>query len=189
MTDTYNNIELPNGRVVELEDIPSSLKQAELQDLLIRNGLATFEEFEVPVAPEELSWLEKNMELPVGLGGAVTGATMGIPFGPAGMFVGGVIGGALGSGGGSLISDELSGQELDFAEAGEEALISAGFDIATLGLGKILKPAYFATKAAMITHSQVTKVVLNGYNSIFKPKITFKLFTSEKKGVKWLLQG
>lgn len=149
MTDTYNNIELPNGRVVELEDIPSSLKQAELQDLLIRNGLATFEEFEVPVAPEELSWLEKNMELPVGLGGAVTGAAMGVPFGPVGMLVGGVIGGALGSGGGSLISDELSGQELDFAKAGEEALISAGFDIATLGLGKILKPAYFATKAAM----------------------------------------
>ncbi|MFT6137826.1 MAG: hypothetical protein ACJAUJ_000912 [Salibacteraceae bacterium] len=47
----------------------------------------------------------------------------------------------------------------------------------------------FATKAAMITHSQVTKLVLNGYNSIFKPKITFKLFTSEKQAVRWLLQS
>ncbi len=46
----------------------------------------------------------------------------------------------------------------------------------------------FATKAAMITHSPVTKVVLNGYNMIFKPKVTFKLFTSEKQAVKWLLQ-
>ena len=46
----------------------------------------------------------------------------------------------------------------------------------------------FATKAAMITHSQVTKLVLNGYNSIFKPKVTFKLFTSEEQAVKWLLQ-
>ena len=46
----------------------------------------------------------------------------------------------------------------------------------------------FATKAAMITHSQVTKLVLNGYNAVFKPKITFKLFTSEKQAVKWLLK-
>ncbi len=46
----------------------------------------------------------------------------------------------------------------------------------------------FATKAAMITHSQVTKIVLNGYNSIFKPKVTFKLFTSEEQALKWLLQ-
>ena len=176
MTDTYNNIELPNGRVVELEDIPSSLKQAELQDLLIRNGLATFEEFEVPVAPEELSWLEKNMELPVGLGGAVTGAAMGAPLGPVGMFVGGVIGGALGSGGGSLISDELSGQELDFAEAGEEALISAGFDIATLGLGKILKPAYFATKAAM---GYTTKEVAEDVVKIAKEQAALKALLSQ----------
>ena len=142
-------INLPNGRFVELAGIPDNVSKAELQDKLIRNGLATIEEFEAPVNPEELSWIAKNMELPVGMGGAVGGAMLGAPLGPVGMVVGGVIGGALGSGAGSLISDEFAGEELDYAEAAEEALISAGFDIATLGLGKFIKPGYFAAKAAM----------------------------------------
>jgi hypothetical protein len=47
----------------------------------------------------------------------------------------------------------------------------------------------FATKAAMITHSPIIKVLLNGYNSFFKPKIKLKLFTSEDEAVKWLLRN
>ncbi|PKR79792.1 hypothetical protein CW751_13250 [Brumimicrobium salinarum] len=46
----------------------------------------------------------------------------------------------------------------------------------------------FATKAAMITKSPITRVIVNGYNSVFKPKVKFKLFTSEEKAVKWLLK-
>lgn len=46
----------------------------------------------------------------------------------------------------------------------------------------------FATKAAMITNSPVTKIVLNTYNSVFKPKVRFKLFTSEEAAIKWLLK-
>ena len=45
----------------------------------------------------------------------------------------------------------------------------------------------FATKAAMLTHSPIVKVLLNAYNAVFKPKITLSLFTSEKEAVKWLL--
>ena len=45
----------------------------------------------------------------------------------------------------------------------------------------------FATKAAMITHSPIIKVLLNSYNSVFKPKVQLKLFTSENEAVKWLL--
>ena len=140
-------INLPNGRFVELAGIPDNVDKAELQDKLIRNGLATIEEFK---GAEELSWLEKNMELPVGIAGSLAGAGAGfLVAGPVGAVVGGVIGGAAGSGGGSLISDEFAGEELDYAEAAEEALISAGFDIATLGVGKFIKPGYFAAKAAM----------------------------------------
>jgi len=140
-------INLPNGRFVELAGIPDNVDKAELQDKLIRNGLATIEEFK---GTEELSWLEKNMELPVGIGGSLVGAGAGfLVGGPVGAVVGSVIGGAAGSGGGSLISDKFAGEELDYAEAAEEALISAGFDIATLTLGKYIKPGYFAAKAAM----------------------------------------
>ena len=45
----------------------------------------------------------------------------------------------------------------------------------------------FATKAAMITQSPIIKVMLNSYNSIFKPKVELKLFTAEDKAVEWLL--
>ena len=46
----------------------------------------------------------------------------------------------------------------------------------------------FATKAAMITHSPLIKVLVNGYNSIFKPKVEIKLFNSENLAVEWLLK-
>ncbi len=45
----------------------------------------------------------------------------------------------------------------------------------------------FATKAAMITKSPVTRIIVNGYNTIFNPKVKFKMFTSEEGAVKWLL--
>lgn len=46
----------------------------------------------------------------------------------------------------------------------------------------------FATKVAAITHSQLMKVLLNQYNSIFKPKVKVKLFASEDEAVEWLLR-
>jgi len=148
--ETNDEYTLPSGLVVTIAGgVPEGVGKQELKEVLIRNGMASAEDFEAPETPEELNWLQKNMELPVGLGGAATGAALGIPFGPVGIATGALIGGAIGSGSGSLISNELAGEELDYAEAAEEALISAGFDILTLGLGRIFKPAYFAAKAKL----------------------------------------
>ena len=45
----------------------------------------------------------------------------------------------------------------------------------------------FATHSAIITHSPVMKIILNAYNSIFKPKVEVRLFTSEEEAIDWLL--
>lgn len=45
----------------------------------------------------------------------------------------------------------------------------------------------FATHAAMITSSNLIRVLLNSYNTLFKPKVELRLFNSEKKAVEWLL--
>jgi len=47
----------------------------------------------------------------------------------------------------------------------------------------------FATKAAMITDSALIKILVNSYNSVFKPKVQLKLFGTEDKAVDWLLSG
>jgi len=86
------------------------------------------------------------MELPMGIGGAVGGAMIGAPFGPVGSFVGAMVGSATGTGTGALVSDALTGEDLDYANAVNEAAISMGFDLATLGMGKALKPAYLLAK-------------------------------------------
>ena len=155
------NITLPNGRVIE--GVPVGTSKDLIKQKAIAAGLATEADFGPVVsadqeakAQQDLPWyvdvkdfLKANMEIPVGLGGALTGAAAGSVAGPAGALVGGVIGGALGSGGGSLLSDELEGKDLDYAQAVKEAAISAGFDIATLGLGKVLKPAFVAGRRSL----------------------------------------
>jgi len=46
----------------------------------------------------------------------------------------------------------------------------------------------FATKAAIITHSPVMKIIHNTYNLLFKPEIEIQLFTHEDKAINWLLE-
>lgn len=46
----------------------------------------------------------------------------------------------------------------------------------------------FATRGAMITNSNLIRVMLNSYNLIFKPKVELKLFNSEAKAIEWLLE-
>lgn len=89
-----------------------------------------------------LGFLRENMEIPMGMGGTLAGVAAGSPLGPIGMAVGGIVGGALGSGAGSITSDLLNDEEVSYANAIKEAGISLGFDVATLGLGKVLKPAF-----------------------------------------------
>ena len=45
----------------------------------------------------------------------------------------------------------------------------------------------FATRMGMLTSSSVVKVILNGYNAIFKPKVEIRLFKTEEDAVEWLL--
>jgi len=182
--DTFTVV-LPNG--VEIENVPQGTSKSVIQDLAIRNGYATIEDFKqesepvpeptvttmpepvvppVPAASSERrrgstvgttgdggmslesvgQYLKENMELPMGIGGAAGGALIGAPLGPLGSFVGAMVGSAAGSGTGALVSDALAGEDLDYANAVNEAAISMGFDLATLGMGKVLKPAYLLTK-------------------------------------------
>jgi hypothetical protein len=88
----------------------------------------------------------ENLDIPGGMAGAVAGAKAGAPLGPYGIAGGLVVGGALGTFGGSIATDALTEEDVSFAQATEEALLSAGIDTATLGSGKVLKPAYFALR-------------------------------------------
>jgi hypothetical protein len=110
------------------------------------------------------SFLKENMELPVGIGsGIASGVAAGSMFGPIGGVVGGVVGGALGSGAGSLISNYLMDEKLDYTEATEEALMSAGMDIATLGTFKAAKTGL---KAAGYGKEEIADIVLNKFQPV-----------------------
>ena len=157
MSEVFD-VELPNGETIY--DVPVGTSKEVIQDKAIANGLATLEDFAPKPTPteeeEDSPWyqdvgdfLKGNMEIPLGLGGSLAGAAAGIPLGPPGMVAGGIIGGSVGTGAGSLTSDVLEGKELNFQSAVKEALISAGFDVATLTLGKYLKGPYLAAKAAL----------------------------------------
>lgn len=45
----------------------------------------------------------------------------------------------------------------------------------------------FATRAAMISNSNLLSIMVNSYNVFFKPKVPLKLFSNEQDAVKWLL--
>lgn len=47
----------------------------------------------------------------------------------------------------------------------------------------------FATKGAMISHSQLLRFMLLGYNAFFKPKVELRVFNSESKAIEWLLKN
>jgi len=151
-TMSESEVVLPNGRTVIMSGLPENVTQAQIREELLAQGEATIDEFNFPeTSPkaEDPNWLMQNLDLPAGIATSIAGAKMGVPFGPAGIVVGGIAGGAIGTFGGSLLSDVVSEDELDFAKATEEALFSAGFDVATLGIGKYAKPGYFAAKEAL----------------------------------------
>lgn len=110
--------------------IPSDVTRERSADIARRVGQAT----------------KENLDIPAGMAGAATGFKLGAPLGPIPAAVGTVTFGALGTFGGSIASDALSEEDLDFARATENSLLSAGIDIATLGAGRVLKPAYFAIR-------------------------------------------
>jgi hypothetical protein len=142
------NIELPNGTIIE--GVPANISPEVLKDKAIKNGLANAEDFNVATVENEAGFLKSNLDIPFGIGGALAGAKAGAMTGvPPLIPVGMVLGGALGTGTGSLTSDYLTKDELDFDKAVKESLISIGFDVGTLGAGKVIKPAFLASKKAL----------------------------------------
>ena len=104
-------------------------------------------EFISDTASQAGEYLKENLDVPGGIAGAVAGAKMGAPLGPKGILGGAVIGGTLGTFGGDLASsarekewdwDKLTPE--DYMKAVENAALSAGIDIATIGLGRFGKP-------------------------------------------------
>lgn len=81
-------------------------------------------------------------------GGIAAGAAAGtLGAGPVGTVIGGIAGGMAGAFGGELLEDIIDGKEKDYVGAAEEALISGGFDAASLGVGKLVKPLFRLTSA------------------------------------------
>jgi hypothetical protein len=150
---------LPNGQEI---DAPVGVSKEEIKDKAIRNGLIsadafktqeptpTVEQEDLPFYKDIYNYVKANMDLPLGLAGALKGQQVLGAFGPAGRIVGGIGGGAFGTFGGSLASDVITDkEELDFNSAVDKALMSIGFDIATLGAWRVAKPAFVAAKKAL----------------------------------------
>ena len=109
-----------------------------------------------PITGEEYGYpdpdvIMRNLDVPLGIAGSVGGAMVMAPTGPAGMAVGGTTGGALGTGVGTYLSEKYKDEPSNMAmkKAVENALMSVGFDIVTMGLASKLKPAWYAAKEKM----------------------------------------
>ena len=150
---------LPNGQEI---DAPVGVSKEEIKDKAIRSGIIsadafktqeptpTVEQEDLPFYKDIYNYVKSNMDLPLGLAGALQGAKIGGRFGPAGATIGGIGGGAFGTFGGSLASDVITDKEdLDYNSAVDKALMSIGFDIATLGAWRAVKPAFVAAKKAL----------------------------------------
>lgn len=128
--------------------------------------LEKIQNYEAPAQAEEQGFfdsagefLSKNMEIPLGISGSLAGAGAGFLLaGPPGAVVGGVLGGAGGSAAGSITSDYLEGVPLDYAEAAEQALISAGIDVVTIGMGSKIKPFLLSAKAAKMSPNEAAEM-------------------------------
>lgn len=149
-----------------------------LVDILKRHGpapktptpTATDPTTETP-AVEEPSFLQQNLDIPYGIGGAVgMGVLGGMVGGPPGAVAGSIIGGAGGSGYGAGRSELLygSGDPVESFRSGiEAALWSAGIDLATFGVGSKLKNAWYASK--MKDGKSIEEAALDVIDTLYTP--------------------
>lgn len=143
-----------NGEVIEFPDNMSSADIEQALSTLDMGGPSVDSELSTVKTTAEkeddYNWLQRNLDFPAGIAGAVAGAKVGAPFGPAGATVGAVLGGAAGTFGGVLASQELTESELDYSKAVEAAVINMGIDVATLGAGKFIpNEAWIAAQKAL----------------------------------------
>ena len=168
---TVQQLRLPNGRVISVTNMPSDMTQTRLQELLTRNGKATPEDFIAPaIAPTNPEYnptprrgvgatgqgvdvgqfLKENVDIPAGIAGAVAGAKLAAPtLNPWLVGAAAVGGGAVGTFSGSLASDALTGEDLQYQEAVEKAASGMGLDIGTLGAARLIKGGYALSKKAL----------------------------------------
>ena len=161
---------LPAGRVIEIEDLPANMTKARLKELLIRNNKATEADFVSPPPPPTPKpkfktgrgsgargepfpmgeFLKENVDIPAGIAGTAMGMKLAAPTAnPFIIGIAGLIGGAAGTFGGTVASDALTQEDLDFHDAVEKSLDSAQFDAAMLLGGKGLKSAWILGKKAL----------------------------------------
>jgi len=158
MSETQS-VRLPNGQVVK--NIPVGISQAELQDKLINSGRVSADVFKTqptppPVEQEDSPFykdvynaVKNNLDIPASIYGGIKGAQFGSRFGPKGAVIGTIIGAVPTGIAGNLTSDLLQGEEPDYGKAVHEALIGMGFDVATLGTAKLLKPLYLSAQKSL----------------------------------------
>ena len=100
---------------------------------------------------EAIEWVNNNRDVPGGISGAAAGALLGlITAGPPGAVVGAFVGGMGGTGLGDLSSsayqegkewNDIGDLEADkYWDAIQEAAISGGVDLVTMGVGRLAKP-------------------------------------------------
>lgn len=159
MAETQS-VRLPNGQVIK--NVPVGMSQIELQNKLIQSGRVSENVFAKPKpepTPEpevDFPWYQDiyqyvkgNVDLPAGIAGGIYGAKKGAPLGPKASFLGGMAGGAIGTFGGKLASDVFTGEELDYEDAFDAAMMSAGIDVATLGAFKVANPLYTMVRSKL----------------------------------------
>ncbi len=122
---------------------------------------------DTPPTRQGPSLLERNLDIPLGMGGSLAGAAAGgMVGGPPGAIIGGVLGGATGTGVGSYVSTrEYEGTDeiTAYKKAVEDALWSMGFDIATMGVVTKVKPMWYAAKSRMgLSAEEAGKELIEG---------------------------
>ena len=126
------SVELPNGTIIN--DVPSNITKAQLKDKLLSSGQFTEKDF-IPVPKpmeeeqEDPSWAVKNLDLILGTGASLAPVLMMTNPITAGLYSIGA--GAIGTGLGSLLTDELTEDEKAWADSVHDALSKSGYSIAT----------------------------------------------------------
>jgi len=173
-------LRLPNGRTLTVKEIPEGMTQTRLKEILLRNNLASDDDFIAPppsTPPPPVKrrgvgatgegvdvgqFLRENLDIPASIAGGIAGAKVAAPtLNPFVIGASAVAGAALGTFAGSLGSDVLTGEDLQYVEAVDKALDSVQMDVATLGAIRVLKIPFMAAKKALgHTPDETAKLLL-----------------------------
>ena len=171
-------LRLPSGRTLTVKEIPKGMTQTRLKEILLRNNLASDEDFIAPPPPpppekrrgmgatgegvDVGQFLQENLDIPASIAGGIAGAKLAAPtMNPFVIGASAVAGAALGTFAGSLGSDVLTGEDLQYQEAVDKTLDSIQMDVATLGAIRALKIPFMAAKKALgHTPDETAKLLL-----------------------------